>query len=180
MNHILTCSLLAAVAGVAVPFRASAQARPSGDLAHASEQFTFVIAQPYSRVFPLFGAHEERKWATGFEPEFVFPSPPHDQPGMVFTTVQDGLPRVWVNTAFDQPSGHVQYVYWIPDTMAARIDIHIENGGARDTRVHVVYERTSLRPEANELVLKMAQADAHAGPHWAEMIHGYFAGTASQ
>ncbi|HVP55886.1 MAG TPA: hypothetical protein VMU45_12920 [Candidatus Eisenbacteria bacterium] len=174
MNHMLTCSLLAAAAGVAVPSVASAQAKPAGDLAHTSERFNLVIAQPYSEIFPLFGAHEERKWAIGFDPEFLYPVPPHDQPGMVFTTVQDGLRRVWTNTAFDASTGHVQYVYWIANTMAARIDIHIENSGARDTRVHVVYERTSLRAEANELVLQMAQADATCGPRWTEMIDEYF------
>ena len=143
------------------------------DLAHTLEAFDLVVPAPYADVFPLFGAHEERKWATGFEPQFLYPVPPHDQPGMVFTTVQDGLSRIWVNTVFDEAAGHVQYVYWIADTMVARIDIQIENRGAHDTLVHVVYERTSLRTEANELVLRAGQADANCGPRWAEMINGY-------
>jgi hypothetical protein len=59
--------------------------------------------------------------------------------------------------------------------MTALIDIHVANSGGSTTQVGVVYERTTLRPEANERVIQMAAADANAGPHWAEMINGYFA-----
>jgi hypothetical protein len=175
MNAILTCSLLAAVAAVVAPASAQVQAEPTGNLAHTSEQFAFTVSAPYAEVFPLFGAHEERKWAKGFEPKFLHPVPAHDQPRMVFSTVQEGLPRVWMNTAFDSGTGHVQYVYWIAEVMTALIDIHVTNSGPSTTQVNVVYERTALRPEANDQVLHMAHADAHAGPHWAEMINGYFA-----
>ena len=131
------------------------------------------MSAPYSDVFPLFGAYEERKWAKGFEPKFIHPTPAHDQPGMVFTTVQDDMPRVWVNTAFDASTGHVQYVYWISDVMMALIDIHVTRSGISETKVDVVYERTALRPETNQQVTHMAQSDAKSGPHWAEMINGY-------
>jgi len=84
------------------------------------------------------------------------------------------MSRHWVNTALDAASGHVQYVYWIADTMTALIDIHLTNSAATTTQVQVVYERTALRPEANDQVRHMAHADANSGPHWAEMINGYF------
>ena len=173
MNHILACSLLAAVAGVVAPAVTEAQAPLAADLAHTREQFSFVVSAPYAEVFPLFGAHEERKWAAGFEPKFLHPVPAHDQPGMVFTTVQDGLLRVWANPTFDVATGHVQYVYWIADVMVALIDIHVAESGVQETKVEVVYERTSLRAEANQQVVHMAHADANNGPHWAEMINSY-------
>lgn len=180
MNAILTCSLLAAVAAVVVPASAQVQAEPAGNLAHTSEHFDFTVSAPYADVFPLFGAHEEPKWAKGFEPKFLYPVPAHDQPRMVFHTVQEGQSRVWMNTAFDSSTGHVQYVYWIADVMVALIDIHVIKSGAHETKVDVVYERTALRPEANDQILQMAHADAHAGPHWAEMINGYFANIGSR
>jgi hypothetical protein len=166
-------AVVAVFAGAIGSSLAQAQENTQPALAHTREEFSFVVQAPFDQVFPLFGAYEERKWATAFDPQFVYPSSPHHQQGMVFTTVQDGLARVWANTAFDAATGHVQYVYWIADTMVAQIDIHIENRGARDTHVSVVYERTSLRIEANELVVRMAHADAHSGKHWAEMINGY-------
>ncbi len=180
MNHVLAFSLLTAVAGVVASSAPQARATDTTKPAHTHEAFSFVVSAPYADVFPLFGAYEERKWALGFEPKFVHPVPAHDQPGMVFTTEQEGMPRVWVNTAFDAATGHVQYVYWIADVMTALIDIHVTRSGTNETKVDVVYERTALRPEANEQVVRMAQADANSGPRWAEMINGFFARTGSK
>ena len=114
---------------------------------------------PYDEVFPLFGAHEERKWAKGFDPQFIHPSPARDQQGMVFTWQLGGKPSVWANTAFDLASGHVQYIYFVNETMVTLIDIHLTKVGAAETRVDVVYERTALRAEANEQVLQQATDD---------------------
>lgn len=173
MNHLFAGSLLAAVAGFVAPAAAQGQASPAADVARTREQFSFVVSAPFAEVFPLFGAHEERKWAAGFEPKFLYPVPAKDQPGMVFTTTQEGMPRVWVNTAFDPASGHVQYVYWVAEVMVALIDIRVMGSGSVETQVDVVYERTALRPEANQQVLHMAHGDANSGPRWAEMINGY-------
>ena len=85
-----------------------------------------------------------------------------------------------MNTAFDTSTGHVQYVYWIAEVMTALIDIHVTNSNGRTTSVHVVYERTALRADANEHVRQMAKLDANSGPHWATMINGYLANAAAQ
>jgi hypothetical protein len=180
MNHALAFALLAAVAGVVTSSVTQAQASDTLRPTHTHEAFSFVVAAPYAEVFPLFGAYEERKWAVGFEPKFLHPVPAHDQPGTVFTTVQEDMPRVWVNTAFDVATGHVQYVYWIADLMVALIDIHVTRSGINETKVDVAYERTALRPETNERVVRMAQADANSGPRWAELINSYFATTGSR
>jgi hypothetical protein len=175
MNYLHACSVLAVFAGVVGAALVQAQSEPSEVPVRTHEEFSFVASSGYAVVFPLFGAHKERVWATGFDPQFVYPVPPHDEVGMVFATVQDDLSRVWVNTAFDASTGHVQYVYWIADVMTALIDIQVTNSGGPTTSVHVVYERTALRPDANERVRHMAHLDANSGPHWANMINGYLA-----
>ena len=171
MNYLHAFSLLALYVVVIGATTGQAQGKSSDAPVRTHEEFTFVVSAPYTDVFPLFGADKERVWADGFDPQFLYPVPPHDEMGMVFTTVQDGLSRLWVNTAFDPASGHVQYVYWIADVMTALIDIHVANSGASATQVHVVYERTALRPEASDQVIHMAHADANSGPHWAQMIN---------
>jgi hypothetical protein len=171
MSHLTVYSLFTLCVGVVGA--AVGQSKPAATASRTREPFSFVVSAPYADVFPLFGAHKERVWAAGFDPQFIYPTPPNDEPGMVFTTVQQGLSRYWVNTAFDAESGHVQYVYWIPDVMVALIDIHVVISGANETKVSVVSERTALRPEANDQVLQMAHQDAKSGPHWAEMINGY-------
>jgi len=163
-------AIFAGVVGAAVG-NAQNNGKPSDAPARTHAEFSFVASGPYADVFPLFGAHKERVWAKGFDPQFIHPLPAHDEPGMVFTTVQEGMSRVWVNTAFDASTGHVQYVYWIADQMTALIDIHVTNSGGSTTPVRVVYERTALSPQGNEHVLQMAQHDANSGPHWAEMIN---------
>jgi hypothetical protein len=172
LSMVIGLALLASVIGGAVA-KAADDAHPA--LVHTHEEFSFVVQAPYDDVFPLFGAHEERKWAAGFDPQFVYPSPAHDRQGMVFITEQEGLTRVWTNTAFDGRTGHVQYVYFVTNIMAALIDIHLKAAGVADTTVHVVYERTALRPEANEEVAQTAERDARSGPRWAQAIDGYFA-----
>ena len=149
-------------------------------LAHTHAEFTFSVDAPYERVFPLFGAYEERKWALGFDPQFVYPSTPHDRQGMVFTTAQDGMPRVWVNTVFDAATGHTQYVYFIADTMVALIDVQVTRVGTDSVRVSVVYERTALKLEANEQIIRMARTDANSGARWAEMMRRFLGQTGSQ
>jgi hypothetical protein len=175
VNYLHAFALLTFCVGVIGATVSQAQNKSTDAALHTRGEFAFVVSAPYADVFPLFGAHKERVWAHGFDPQFLYPVPPHDEAGMVFTTVQEGMPRLWVNTAFDPASGHVQYVYWIADVMTALIDIHVANSGGPATSVHVVYERTALRPEANDQVIRMGQDDGKAGPHWAEMINGYFA-----
>ena len=130
---------------------------------------------PMSKRSRCLARYEERKWAKGFDPQFIHPSPAHDQQGMVFAWELGGDPSVWTNTAFDPRTGHVQYVYFVNDTMVTLIDIHLTKAGAAETRVDVVYERTALRPDANELVTQQANDDGSRGTEWAEMINGYFA-----
>jgi len=180
MTSLCTFALIAVFADTIVAATAQVQQDFHPKLAHTQQEFSFVVNASFDETFPLFGAYEERKWAVGFDPRFVFPASPHDQQGMVFTTLQEGLPRVWTNTCFDFATGHVQYAHWMADVMVAFIDIRVTNFAARQTRIKVVYERTALRAEANEQVLAMAQADANNGPHWAEMINGHLQKTAAK
>ncbi len=129
---------------------------------------------PFDQVAPLFGALEERKWAPGWDPKFIYPTPARDQPGMVFTVPKGQFTSVWVNTAFDLAAGHVQYVYVIYETMTTLIDINLTRESAQKTGVTVVYERTALAPKANAHVQQLADEDARAGQEWGDAINGYF------
>ena len=68
-------------------------------LLHTRTEFSFTVDAPFDQVAPLFGANEERKWASHWNPQFIYPSPAHDQPGMVFKVTHGQLTSVWVNTA---------------------------------------------------------------------------------
>jgi hypothetical protein len=148
---------------------------PASKLAHTRTEFSFTVDAPFEQVVPLFGAHEERKWAEGWDPQFVYPTPAHDQQGEIFKVAHRQHTSVWINTLFDVVGGHVQYAYVLGDAMATLIDIHATRQGPQKTAVTVVYERTALLPEANDHVQHFAKGDANGGNEWGEAMNAYFA-----
>ena len=176
--------LIFAMSGL-IPLLTSSRGRaqePATTLTHTRTEFRFTVDAPFDQVVPLFGANEERKWADGWNPQFVYPIPARDQQGMVFKVAHGQHSSVWVNTALDLAAGHIQYAYVLNDAMATLIDIHATRQGSRKTAVTVVYERTALNAEANEHVQHFAKGDANGGKEWGEAMNAYFAksGTAAK
>ena len=141
---------------------------------HSEEKFVFTANAAIEEVGPLFGADRERVWAPGWVPQFVHPVPAADQEGMVFTVAHDHLRATWVNTVFDLSNGRVQYVYVLPEHLVTVITLRLQAEGKR-TRVDVEYDRTSLVPEADPMVERMAEHDRASGPEWEKQINGYLA-----
>jgi uncharacterized membrane protein (UPF0127 family) len=141
-------------------------------LLHTREQFSLVANAPFEIAWPLFGADQERAWAPDWEPVFLWPEKAHDQEGMVFIIRQGERNAVWVNTAFDRTARRIQYVYVIPDVVVTVITLLLTPH--RDsTAIDVVYERTALAVEANEIVKDMAARDHLAGGDWSRQINAH-------
>ena len=152
-------------------------AKASGPLAHVENAFTFRIHSPYESVAPLFGAWKEKVWAGDeWKPTFLYPQPARDIEGAVFT-IEHGHAHAhatWVNTALDLQTGHVQYVYVIPEKQAVRIDIHLaRHEGPEWTDVNVVYQRTALEPDFNSRVVELGDKDRQSAPEWSSAIERY-------
>ena len=148
------------------------QDQSPADLVHRRVQFVLNLPAPYENVFPLFGADKERVWAEGWDPQFAHPQPAHDQTGAVFT-VKGGHSSIWVNTAFDVERGHVQYACFAGDSMVTLITISVQKIGFSQTKATVVYERTALKPDANDQVNLSADADHTKGPEWEAALRTY-------
>lgn len=144
-------------------------------LAHSEATFTFTLEAPTDVVAPLFGAHQERLWASDWDPRFLHPVPAADREGMVFTVAHPEGESVWVNTRFDLAGGLVQYTYVLPAVMATRITIRIAAKG-RQTQVDVRYDRTALRPENDDRVRRLSEADRDSGPEWKSLIDAHLQG----
>jgi hypothetical protein len=136
-------------------------------LNHHTTSFTFRVPAPYAVVAPLFGAHEERRWAKGWDPEFIFPQPARDVEGMVFR-VGD---TIWINTIFDLGRGRVQYVNVATGEIVTRIDIRLHDQSGT-TAVDVTYERTALTESALDAARELADADRKKAPEWESSIRG--------
>ena len=132
---------------------------------HHTTSFTFDVPAPYATVAPLFGAHEERRWAKGWDPEFIFPQPARDVEGMVFR-VGD---TIWINSIFDLGRGRVQYVNVAGGEIVTRIDIRLHDR-AGNTAVDVTYERTALTDSAIAAANELAEADRKKAPEWESSI----------
>ncbi len=171
MKPVLLLALGGAICAAAL-FTHS-RSRSSEPVLHVRNTFTFTLPHSYATMFPLFGAARERVWSSGWHPAFLYPTPARDSAGMVFTVAHGYTRSVWVNTAFDTRTGHVQYVSVIPNALATLIDIQIQAIAPASTRVSVTYERTALVPEANDHVRALGDHDRAAGPQWETAIHDY-------
>jgi hypothetical protein len=143
---------------------------------HSHEQFEFTANAPIEVVWPLFGAQAERAWAPDWDPVFVWPEQPVDQPGMVFTVAHGDRTAVWVNTSLDPVGRRVQYVYVLPDIVATLITLRLIPSGP-STHVAVSYQRTALSESANQVVTKMAARDRTSGPEWSRQINDHLKAT---
>ena len=165
MSHVCPLVILGAVVATA---ETDARADP---VAHVENTFELTVAAPYDRVAPLFGAWAERAWAGAeWQPEFLYPLPPRDEPGEVFLVTHGPHRAIWVNTAFDLKSGIIQYVYVIPNVLVTVIDIHVERAGPSSTHARVTYRRTALDPKENPHVTELGAHDRGAGKGWETAI----------
>ncbi len=143
---------------------------------HLVNSFDIQVRLPYAQAAPLFGPEGERAWAgDDWNPVFIHPRPAHDEEGAVFIVRHTHGKAVWVNTAFDVPGKHFQYVYFIADKLVTTIDVQFTPLDAQNTKVHVIYARTALTADANKHVESMAEGDKKAGPEWQSAIDKYVA-----
>jgi hypothetical protein len=146
----------------------------SEPLYHVRTEFEFTVHAPYKVAAPLFGPDGERAWASdNWNPHFLYPQPAQDMEGAVFKISHGHRHATWINTAFDLNQGHIQYVYFIPDTMVTLIDIHLSQPDAVNTKVQVAYERTALTAAANEHVREFGDSERRSGPEWSSDIDRY-------
>jgi hypothetical protein len=170
-------ALLLALAMCATPLAAQkpeTAVTPSQPAVHVSSSFTFNVNAPLQQAAPLFGPEGERAWAgDDWDPQFLFPVPARDIEGAVFTLRHGEDTAIWVNTLFDLNARRMQYVYVLANLLATTINVRLHATDALHTKVDVTYDRTALRPEANEHVAALAQHDRKQGEVWEKAINDY-------
>jgi hypothetical protein len=173
MSASVALAAIGLLCGVVVPSSLLAQESDHTLLAHTRITFTFTVNAPFGQAAPLFGADEERKWAPGWDPQFVYPNPAKDQAGAVFLVKHGPNSSVWTTTAFDLTDGYVQYVYVMNHVMVTLIDIRLTRHSAQRTGVSVTYERTALTSQANDHIADLAKQDEGFAKEWEDQINDY-------
>jgi hypothetical protein len=144
------------------------------ELSHVSSSFEFDVEAPLEQAAPMFGPGRESDWLEHWKPQFIYPRPPQDIVGAVFTVRHADQTSIWVTTVLDFEGGHLQYVALIPDAMVSVIDVRLRATGMKETHVVVQYVRTALTPEMNNPLRLRAEADGRMGPEWSEALNSYF------
>jgi hypothetical protein len=93
-------------------------------MSHVRNSFELTVHAPYKVAAPLFGPEGERSWAgADWDPQFIYPHPPKDSEGAVFTVKHGSHQSTWVNTGFDSDRRHFQYVYFVDNVMVTVINL---------------------------------------------------------
>jgi hypothetical protein len=144
-----------------------------------TRSYTQQLDAPPGVVFPLLGPVQEKKWAHGWDPAFVYPPGGADERGCVFTT--GGGATVWILTVFDEPSLRVEYVHVTAGVRVAELHITLAAEGATGTAAVISYTWTGLSARSNEFI------EAHRGPlfeagmrEWESGFNAYLRGRAKE
>ena len=118
-----------------------------------SRTATFEINANINKVFPLFGAFEERKWADGWNPTLIYPSTEIIEEGTVFKTKgdrDDEKEFIWFVSKYEPQNYLIQYVV---STQNRFWTITIKCKIISDTlcAATVVYKYIGLNPLGNEI-----------------------------
>jgi len=114
---------------------------------------SIILNGSIEKVFPLFGAMEEKKWAEGWNPVPVFPESASMQEGLIFQTpdhAHEGAIVTWVVATYDVKEHVVKYIITAPDRLLF-IDVYCSAQSANITKADVTYKFTGLTVEGNEI-----------------------------
>ena len=112
------------------------------------------------RALPLFTAHGERQWVSGWDPQFPAGDEALDMTvGTVWLNRAHGTELVW--TVADSAKNRIRYVRVIPGIWAGIVEITCSptRDDPTSSDVQVVYDTTPLSSKGNELLT--AFADGH-------------------
>lgn len=143
-----------------------------------SKTATFVINESIDKVFPLFGAFEERKWAPHWEPQLIYPEKEIIQEGTTFKHKGHGhgseSETLWIVSKYEPQNNMIQYLvstenrFW---TITVKCDS--ENTDSK-TNVSVTYAFTGLNEKGNHLNEKALEKMYENNlQDWADLVNEY-------
>ena len=139
------------------------------------------LSGPAEKVFPLFSPAGERSWVPGWDPEFLHPPGVSWGEGLVFRTVEESGPAVWVVSHLNMRTHQVTYHRVEPTLYVARIDVACEEASPGITDVSIVYGFVGLSEEGNKRIDAMTEAEYAAKmARWTGWLGRYLASGASE
>ena len=118
-----------------------------------SKTATIVLKDNIENVFPLFGAFEERKWASGWNPKLIYPNHEIIEEGTTFKTSENNSEEkefLWIVIKFEPDNYLLQYLvttmnrYWT-------ITIKCIPLSKDETSCDITYKYIGLNEKGNEI-----------------------------
>lgn len=141
-----------------------------------SKTATIILNEKIEKVFPLFGAFEERKWAEGWDPELIYPSTEIIEEGTTFKTKGQGTDEpefIWRVTKYQPEQFLIQYMvstenrYWTITIICKPVDDN-------KTSAVVTYSFIGLNEIGNKYNKEALQRMyKHSLKDWEEEINRY-------
>lgn len=141
-----------------------------------SRTATIELDAHISKVFPLFGAFEERKWADGWNPEIIYPSAEIIEEGTTFRTAGNEAEEkefLWIVIKYEPKNYLIQYLvstknrFW---TILIKCEQLTENL----TTAIVTYTYTGLNRYGNDLNLRSLEKRYKENlTDWQQAINDY-------
>lgn len=148
-----------------------------------SKTASFIVNTSVEKVFPLYGAFEERKWAPGWKPVLIYPDQEIIEEGTTFKVQAHGHGHggegdsLWIVSKFDPENYLIQYLV---STENRFWTITVQSSSIRDknqTKTTVTYTYTGLNDKGNKLNAKSAEKMFENNlKDWGELINAYFEG----
>ena len=137
---------------------------------------TITINGNIQKVFPLFGAFEERKWAEGWNPTLLYPSSEIIEEGTTFKTVGHGNVEkefLWRVSKYESDEYLIQYLvstenrYWT-------ITIKCYSASETQTKATITYTFIGLNELGNRINSQLLEKMyANNLKDWQEAINYY-------
>jgi hypothetical protein len=155
----------------------SAQIKAQGFKAEQVVQSASIVLDGnIEKVFPLFGAIEEKKWSEGWNPTPVFPASGNMEEGFIFQTADHvpGQPLLtWVVSKYSPASHQLQYII-TSSLRVTTISVNCSKLSDSSTKAEITYKLAGLSDEGNlishHLISKMFK---HNLKDWETAINNY-------
>ena len=118
-----------------------------------SQTDSIILNGNIKKVFPLFGAFEERKWAEGWNPTVIYVAKDTIEEGTTFKTAGHGFGEseyIWRINKYEQKHAIIQYLVISPNRYWT-ITVQCRSMSANKTQAKITYTFIGLNETGNHL-----------------------------
>jgi len=137
---------------------------------------TILLNDRVDKVFPLFGAFEERKWSEGWNPSLIYPQKEIIEEGTTFRTPGHGHDEkelIWTVSKYDSVRFLIQYLV-CSSYRTLTITITCRPVSDHTTSAAITYSFTGLNEMGNQINQHFLQhIYQHDLSDWADDINHY-------